>query len=457
MRKLMVLWLLCLLCQGMLVAQDANPTKPLLVTYMEDHPQTVRTRFINDGCSLSLSADSSNMFVQLYITNPMLQMRLLMQECFFFIDPTGNKKEKYALILPSAKYVQNYAGSAMPRPTSSDARPDLSGLLTMLNLYGAEWDINGRITQLHSDRFRVVFDTIEEALIYTALVPREALSKEKKSADIWSFGFYSPIDGGTPPPNGPMPNRNGGPGRAPNGRPQGDDAKLQAFLSKAIQQWTTIPIKEIEDINNPDKSDGEHGWKGAASNYNLEAVLAVSGDTLSIGLTSDNPVTQFGFIMQGLCLTLSNSSNDSISIAFPSAFDVKDKMVHHPDSEINRYQYQAFRSRPDVRYLLSELNDTTLTITGTVDATAIGYDISADPDSGQVSYQVQLLAKGFTIGDPILVSVSSIPSEAMSQNPEFESEGEKPAMPMNHGQYGNDDRSHAIQETIVIHIPDAQF
>jgi hypothetical protein len=92
-----------------------------------------------------------------------------------------------------------------------------------------------------------------------------------------------------------------------------------------------------------------------------------------------------------------------------------------------------------------------------VDATAIGYDISADPDSGQVSYQVQLLAKGFTIGDPILVSVSSIPSEAMSQNPEFESEGEKPAMPMNHGQYGNDDRSHAIQETIVIHIPDAQF
>lgn len=452
MRKLMILWLSCLLCQGILVAQDANPTKPLLVTYMENHPQTVRTRFINDGCSLSLSADSSNLFVQLYITNPMLQMRLLMQECFFFVDPTGNKKEKYALILPSAKYVQGYAGNAMPRPTSSDERPDLSGLMTMLNLYGAEWDINGRTTQLHSERFRVVFDTIEEALIYTALVPREALSKEKKNADIWSFGFYSPIDGGAPPPNGPMPNRNGGPGKAPNGRPQGDDAKLRAFLSKAIQQWTSISIKEIEDINNPD----ELGWKGTAANYNLEATLAVSGDTLSIGLSSDNAVTQFGLIMQGLYLTISNSSNDSITIKFPSAFDVKDKMLHHPDSEINKDQYQAFRSRPDVRYLLSELNDTTLTVTGTVDATAIGYDISADPDSGQVSYQAQLLVKGFKIGDPIIVSVSSIPSEAMTQNPEYESEGEKPTMPMNHGQYGDDSRSHSIQETIVIHIPDAQ-
>lgn len=453
MKRLMFLGLLCLLFQGILIAQEGNQTKPLLVTYMESHPQTVRTRFIHDGCSLSLSADSSNLFVQLYITNPMLQMRLLMQECYFFVDPTGKKKEKYALILPSAKYVQSYAGS-MPRPTSSDERPDLSGLLTMLNLYGAEWDINGRVSQLHSDRFRLVFDTIEEALIYTALVPREELSKEKKSTDIWSFGFYSPIDGGTPPPNGPMPNR-GRPGKAPNGggRPQEDDSQLQAFLSKAIQDWTTIAIKEIEDINSVEiVIEG----KGLSTNYGIEATVTNIGDTLSVGLSSYNPVTQFGFIMQGLCLTISNLSNDSISIQFPSAYDVKDKMNHHPDDEINQFQYEAFPSRPDVRFLLAELNDTTLTVTGTVDATAIRYNISADPDSGQVFYQVELLVKGFRLENSAMVTVTSIPSEAMVQNPEFEREGKKPSMPMNDGQYGDDERSHSIHETIVVPITDVQ-
>lgn len=456
MRKQVILGLLCLFCHATLVAQETDSTKPLLETYMESHPQTVRTKFIHDGCSLSLSADSSNLFVQLYIINPMLQMRLLMQECYFFIDPTGKKKEKYAIVLPSAKYVQGYAGNAMLRPTSSDKHPDLSGLLTILNLYGAEWNINGQITQLHSDRFRLVFDTVREALIYTALVPRDALSKEKNSIDAWSFGFYSPIDGGTPPPNGPMSDRNGRHSNVLDSRPQEDDAKLRSFLSKAIQQWTTIPIKEIEDINNSGLSHRILRGKGYSIKHDFEIAIFIANDTLSITTSSADSAIHLGFIMQGLCLDMLNPFGDSIGIRFPSAFDVKDKIQHHPD-EIRPSWQDGEPSRPDLRYLLSELNDAGLAVSGSVAVKSICYGITATPDSGLIVFHAQILAKGFVAEGPVKIVVSSIPSEEMRSQPEFDVDGDKKTRPTGNGQHEYGERNRSIRETIVLHITNVQL
>lgn len=452
MKKLLSLLLFLPLCLHVVVAQEVDSHATLLDNYIDEHPQTVRVNFIYEGCNLSVSADSSNLFVQLFITNPMLQMRLLMQECFLFIDPTGKRKEKYAIILPSAKYVKGYTGDAIPRPTSSDQRPDLSGLITMLNLYGAEWDINGRTTRLHPDRFKIVFDAEQEALIYTVLASRNAFYKEKNTVDEWCFGIYSPIDGGAPSPNGPMPDRNDRPADRESNAME-DDAKLRQFLSKAIRQWVSISIKDIENANAimpQSLSDSESSLDENQFNVSLSTL----SDTLSVVVSVNDMMTSQCFIMQGLQLCLTDETNDSIQIEFPSAHDVKDRVRHHPDEVAPTMQNGKKPSRPDIRYLLSEMNDTTIVIHGS-GVEPLSHEIIAQPENGSVVFKVQMLAHGFKADGTVKVSISSAPSEEMMQNPEFERDGagttNSPHTPDMEAK-----KFKVIRETFYINLPNAQ-
>lgn len=458
MKKPILFCIACLILQVVVVAQDTASAKTMLETYLENHPKTVRTNFIYEGCNLSVSADSSDLFVQLYIANPMLQMRLLMQECYLFVDPTGQHKEKYAIIMPSAKYVKQFSGGTMPPPTSSDQRPDLSELITLLNLYGTEWDINGRVKQLHSDRFKLVFDKDSEALVYTTLVSREALSKEKNAAEKWSFGFYSPIDGNTPPSNGPMPDRNRQPYSGNADRPQNDDANLRKFLSKTIQQWVSIPIGEIEAVNNiENRPDTLCNMTVSQNSNEIGASFKKEKDTLSVSVFSSSMVTQLDFIMQGFRVDVSNTINDTISILFPSAIGVKDKMLHHPDEIVPSPQGKT-ADRPDIRYLLSELNDMELTVAGSTDATPLGFTIHVHPDSGKIIYEAQVQTTDFNTDGPVTLTITSNPSETMMQQPEFERTDGDTLTPTNNNVPNIDARKgHSIHETIVVTNAKAQL
>lgn len=451
MRKMVIFLFVYFMGQFAMAQHNADSTQSLLETYLENNPQTVRAKFIYDGCNILVSADEDNLLVQVMVINPMIQMRLLMQECYLFIDPTGKKKEKYAVILPSAKYVKSYMGNTAPRPTSGDERPNLTELITLMKLYGAEWDVNGRITRLHPQRFRLVFDTDEDALIYSVLIPKNWLSKEKDIAEQWAFGFYSPIDGNAPQAGAPMPNPNGRPDNPNNGGGmQGDDAKLKGFLSKVIRQWTLLPIKEIEGLNSNKMTCRVLGGKAISDNQALEVSVSIIEDTLAITVEPKIDVLQLDFIMQGLELTLFNASGDSIAIRFPSAFDVKDKVHHHPDETTPPQKLDESPSRPDLRYVLAVLNDTILGISGSVEANALMYEISADPNSGQVVFQAKLIVKDFMPDAIVQVLLLSKPSLGMTQSLEFEHQNKNNTLPERVLFENETQKSHSFQETLTI-------
>lgn len=433
MKKIVLFFLLFIAIHPLTYSQDTDSNQNLLEAYVEKNPQTVRSKFIYDGCNLSVSADEDNLFVQIMIRNPMIQMRLMMQECYFYVDPTGRRREKFAVILPSAKYLKNAMGNNAPRPSEGEQRPDMTNLIAMMNLYGAEWDINGRSTQLHSDRFRVVFDTSDEALIYTMLLPKDVLLKEKKIAEDWAFGIYSPLDGSTPPQNGPMPNQNGRPQQRPNqgGGMRDDDSQLREFLSRVISQWITLPIQEIEEINSMEMVLG-----GAANTPNQRVNVSVSmaGDTLGITVEPTDLVLQFDFIMQGLEICLSSSPKDSILIRYPSAFDVKDQVNHNPDETISESSVGRLESRPDIRYVLEAINDTSISVSGSIEAEVLEHRIA--PNSGKISFWTKLLMKDFRADAMLRVLISSYPSEEMLQS------SDKPDTEAQ--------KSHIFQETVII-------
>lgn len=201
----------CLLAQG----QQKNT---LIDKYLESNPKTVRIRCLEEGCNLSVSVNDSNMLLQLYVSHPMMQMRLLMQGLTMYIDPTGRKKEKYAVVIPGGENVKRQMGAMPSAPSQkqrgdSKQRPDIGRLVSVLNMHGARWDVNGIIQHYYADRFSINVDRSHEAVVYTVLVPVIEMMREKKWDDKWNVGIYIASNTQT----GPSPSGPGGPG-GPGGR-----------------------------------------------------------------------------------------------------------------------------------------------------------------------------------------------------------------------------------------------
>lgn len=112
-------------------------------------------------------------------------MRLLMQGLTFYIDPTGRKKEKYSVILPSANEVKEQMQMMEPQRPSRDVantqRPDIRPLINSLSKYGAILDINGKNTCIDSENFIISLNETSASLVYTVLIPIEQMLKEKKT------------------------------------------------------------------------------------------------------------------------------------------------------------------------------------------------------------------------------------------------------------------------------------
>lgn len=275
-----------LLCMGIILLSHSQATTENAITkYVTEYPNVVRKNFLYEGSSLSVSANEQDLFIQLYIAHPELLMRMIMQGGTIYIDPTGKKREKYAVILPSAKDIKDLMGDFMPTPPTGNAvndslinseRPNVQPVIIAMSMHGATFDINGEERLLYDDNFNMLLDEENDAIIYNILLPRTALNVRKPSAN-WAFGLYLDIEDAPLPPIHSQPGMGKagsmmggsarmqiqGPGMRPqhreirptgNRQPQqksgnDNDNSLQVIMTEEVEEWIFFSIDEISCIN----------------------------------------------------------------------------------------------------------------------------------------------------------------------------------------------------------------
>ena len=144
------------------LSAGAQEEKDSITLYLERNPNAVDYNIISEGSKIYLSADDKYLFINLSIANPTMQMRFLMQQASLYIDPTGKKKKRYKISLPSApdvkeqlsmisgdenivnKYKQKspYGQNSQKGPNGpggsgeEEERPDIRPLIRALNYWG---------------------------------------------------------------------------------------------------------------------------------------------------------------------------------------------------------------------------------------------------------------------------------------------------------------------------------
>lgn len=401
MRIRHLLLIVFFIIQGLIVYAQDNRNS--IDEYLSNNSKIVRTRCLAEGCNISLSSDDSNMFIQLFVSHPAMQMRLLMQEWTIFIDPTGRKKEKYAIIVPGGQSVKRQLGT-MPRPQTpndgefSNTRPDHSKLIAALNLYGAKWDVNGGVDHLDHSRFSISVDDEHQAIVYSLLVPKNEMIKEKRLSDNWSFGIFVSTNSMDRPPlqEEPMPSQHERhPIHHENRSPSRNPALSHDIMTKEILEWITVPHGSFNfssDGNNATLQGNlsARPFTCHASNDNIRMTLSSFNDTVDIDIDVADGENQMLFLMQGLDMSLF-SSHDSLLyfIQFPSAKDVHDKLTLHPDQLSVHAPQGVDPSRPDIGYVVDALNTSFPRHHG--DISIINFYTSLDTSSITLSYHVQFL------------------------------------------------------------------
>ena len=253
--------------------------KNTLETYLQQNPNCLSHEIIYEGSTLLLNSDGEYFFGQFNILHPELQMRILMQGITFYIDPTGKKKEKYALHFPPASQVQEAMHNLTPpqpgekNNTDPDnpRLPDITPLVNALAREGVSFDINHREQEYPKEWATITLDTMTHRLSYTFIVPIETMLAEKKLTDTWSLGLFS--EGGHPSNGGPGQNpgmgrpgmgmgmgigMGAGPDRMMRPRPDNNplekrntkdkSAALRKMMMNDIENWTTFSISEINSL-----------------------------------------------------------------------------------------------------------------------------------------------------------------------------------------------------------------
>lgn len=255
---MLILVLIFFLPQGVKSEVPKDSVSALQV-FIENNPKCWSKEVIYEGCNILLCSNGELLLVQFKILHPAIQMRLLMQGLTFYIDPTGRKKEKYSVILPSANDVKGQMQMMEPqRPSRDDAtmqRPDIRPLIVSLSEYGAILDINGKSTFIDNRNFAISLNEANACLIYTVLIPVEQMLKEKRLSDKWCLGLYS--QGGKQGEGGPGFGENPEFGHKQNDRRQQMDVDRQMpnsedmrrLLMKDMEEWVNFSFSEICSLN----------------------------------------------------------------------------------------------------------------------------------------------------------------------------------------------------------------
>jgi len=226
-----------------IIAQE----KDTLAAFIEKNPQCVDFNVIYEGTKLNLSADDEFLLVNLSIAHPALQMRFLMQKVSLYIDPSGKKKKKYEVVLPSAFDVKDEI-ETVARPHEEDAqnkRPDIRPLISALNKNGAKLRYENSVLKLGYQRFHVEMDQKNDLINYYVLIPKILLMQDRKLSERWAIGIFSINDFANMPP----PGQEAGDGMMPPPMDGQDSQSIQELMQSDIREWVKFSIDDVNNAN----------------------------------------------------------------------------------------------------------------------------------------------------------------------------------------------------------------
>ncbi len=238
------------LCMFDSSAKSEYATEPkhqdsLIYAFMEKYPNKLIIECLQEE-KLCLSADDDNMLVMLEISNPQLLLRFFMKGFSIYIDPTGKKKERFEIKLPSAESLNleklgiSRKENTTPEPDALEEKPNILPLIKPLNEMGMSYTINGKQFTENNTAFKIFLDVDNDKLYYYMLLPIHDFFNVKKLSPTWSVGIYSQeIDmysdderqGMMPPP------------------PNGDNGLNPSELTKEISQWINFSFEQLSSLN----------------------------------------------------------------------------------------------------------------------------------------------------------------------------------------------------------------
>ena len=234
------------------VANVAAQEEDTLTTFIGNNPNAVDFDIIYDGTKLNLSADDEFLLVNLSVAYPALQMRFMMQRVSLYIDPSGKKKKRYEVVLPSAMDVKDELEGtvslsdrlAAPSSDNKDERPDIRPLIGALNKRGAEFHLGGSNIHLGQQMFYIEHDRENELLNYYILIPKAPLMQDRKLSEKWMLGIFSINDFANMPP----PDQGGG-GMMPPPMGGSDQQGIQELMQQDIREWGKFSIDDVNNSN----------------------------------------------------------------------------------------------------------------------------------------------------------------------------------------------------------------
>lgn len=247
MRRLLLIVILALsLC-------PCNADNITWKSFIDGHPKCIKNDVVYEGCTLLVCSDGEYLFAQVNILHPAMQMRILMQGLTIYIDPTGKKKEKYAIVFPAASDVRDMMNENIPSADRQrEERPDISPLINSLQGYGVVYDVKGKVSQIGKNMYSITLSEQKNMLSYSILIPICDMLNEKKLSKIWSVGLYS--EGGQRDKEGPgfeahstkrQPNMPMERGSASND----DQTEMRKIMSKDIVSWTKFSFEKVCSLN----------------------------------------------------------------------------------------------------------------------------------------------------------------------------------------------------------------
>lgn len=157
-------------------------------------------------------------------------------------------------------------------------------------------------------------------------------------------------------------------------------------------------------------------------------------DGIQLTLETSDPVALRTLLMQGFQLHLYGIKTDTTVVAFPSAKDVSDKIVHHP-GEVKATIQGEREKRPDMRPLVAALNKADVTVSKNGShpiSLQEEHEVSISPSNGMLSYSV-IVPDSYIIDGCNVVTLLSQPDADMLETGEFP------------GQYANRSTEHRPQ------------
>ncbi len=409
--------LFCLVCCVSGAAQPAPHAaqEDTLTAFIRENPGAVDFNVIYEGTKLNLSANDDFLLVQLSVAHPALQMRFLMQNVSLYIDPTGKKKKRYEIVLPSALDVKDELQGNMPMPSQQDVqkvggeaeRPDIRPLIAALNKRGADYNSPGGYQRLGYQFFHVEHDRKNELLNYYVLVPKRSLMQDKKLSEKWNVGLFSVNDFAAMPP----PEQQGEGGMMPPPMQGGDQQDIQELMRSDIKEWVKF---SIDDVNNANIR------QDATTGNDIDVSATQLGDSIYINIISRTIETQLTFLMQGLTLRLHQP--DSLTFTFPDAAMVRDKVRRHPNEVKATLAEQHPQSggrdnkhnvvRPDVQPLVAAINQAKATVTTRMPGRAPGvsegrFSIGVERQEALMTFTAVLPVRSVSCANSAAITASS--------------------------------------------------